>query len=411
MSNHLAVATVTATLHNVLLNAASVVPGTTVTTKRPDGGPAPGPAINAFLYQVTPNAAYRNADLPTRRAAGQLVRKPQAALMLHYLLSFMGDDTRFEAQRLLGAAVRELHAQPALRPKDIISTIGNPPFDAVLANSDLDKQVDLVRLVPLNLSLDELSKMWSVFFQIPYALSVAYQASVVLIETDDTPRAALPVKTRNVYTLPLRQPTIDRVTSASGEDLPIFSNSTLLIRGRDLRATAVQVLIGGADQPTKTVNDTAVTVGVPPGLAAGLHAVQVLHKTAMGADDPKKPGHPGFESNVSSFVLQPRVKTISKASAPPAPGSPAGPALKVTLDLKVKSTQRASLLVNSASALKPYAGSFASVRLKTDAATLTFPIPGVPAGKHFVTVQVDGAASPVDLEPGSPTFGPTVTLP
>jgi hypothetical protein len=83
----------------------------------------------------------------------------------------------------------------------------------------------------------------------------------------------------------------------------------------------------------------------------------------------------------------------------------------VTLDLKVKSTQRASLLLNSTSALKPYAGSFASVPLKTDAATITFPIPGVPAGKHFVAVQVDGAASPVDLEPGSPTFGPTVTLP
>ena len=189
MSNHLAVATVTATLHNVLLNAASVVPGTTVSMKRPDAGPVPGPAINAFLYQVSPNPAYRNADLPTRRSDGGLVRKPQAALALHYLLSFVGDDTQFEPQRLLGAAVRELHAQPALRPKDIASTIGQPPFDAVLANSDLDKQVDLVRLVPLNLSLDELSKMWSVFCQIPYVLSVAYQASAVLIETDETPDA------------------------------------------------------------------------------------------------------------------------------------------------------------------------------------------------------------------------------
>ena len=28
-----------------------------------------------FLYQVMPNAAYRNADLPTRRANGQLVQR------------------------------------------------------------------------------------------------------------------------------------------------------------------------------------------------------------------------------------------------------------------------------------------------------------------------------------------------
>ena len=51
MSNYLAIATVTGTLHNQLLSAASVVPGANVTTTRPDGaaGTGRGPGINIFL--------------------------------------------------------------------------------------------------------------------------------------------------------------------------------------------------------------------------------------------------------------------------------------------------------------------------------------------------------------------------
>ena len=38
-------------------------------------------------------------------------------------------------------------------------------------------------------------------------------------------------------------------------------------------------------------------------------------------------------------------------------------------------------------------------------------IPGAGAGQYFVRLQIDGAESPVDLDPASVTFGPTVTLP
>jgi hypothetical protein len=65
----------------------------------------------------------------------------------------------------------------------------------------------------MSLSLEELSKVWSVFFQSPYVLSVAYNGSAVLIKP--TSRAAsLPVQTRNIYVLPFRQPTIDKVVSS-----------------------------------------------------------------------------------------------------------------------------------------------------------------------------------------------------
>jgi hypothetical protein len=85
--------------------------------------------------------------------------------------------------------------------------------------------------------------------------------------------------------------------------------------------------------------------------------------------------------------------------------------LKVTLDGKVKTTQRAILMLSSTSAVTPVARSFVAPPLLSDNGSITFPTPGVPAGKYFVTVQVDGAPSPLDLDPASPTFGPTVKLP
>ena len=150
MSNHLAIATVTGALHTQLLNATALVPGATVTTARPNGGLAnPAPAINIFLYQVMPNAAYRNADLPSRRGDGQLAQRPQVALTLHYLLSFLGDETTLEPQRLLGAALRQLHAHPLITAQDIAQTIANPPYDTVLPASNLADQIDVVRFSPL----------------------------------------------------------------------------------------------------------------------------------------------------------------------------------------------------------------------------------------------------------------------
>ena len=76
---------------------------------------------------------------------------------------------------------------------------------------------------------------------------MAYQASAVLIETDDAPRPALPVQTRNLYVLPFRHPTIERVIAQSGENAPIVSLSTLVIEGKQLRGDVTTIVIGGAE--------------------------------------------------------------------------------------------------------------------------------------------------------------------
>jgi Pvc16 N-terminal domain len=315
MSNFLAIATVTATLRQTLQNildneTPSPVPGARVITSRPEDlvGSTTDPRINIYLYQVTPNAAWRNADLPTRRSDGSVLQRPQVALDLHYLLSCYGDETRLEPQRLLGIIARTMHAQPLLSRQLISDAI-----QAILQNdqagaftflneSNLAEAVELVRFSPLHLSLEELSKIWSVFYQVQYALSVAYQGTVVLIESDDVPQKALPVRDRNLYAVPFHQPVIEQVTSQTeanqpktGGPQPIFADSTLVITGQRLRADRATVQVGktnvsreitlvrisGTDvEPqAQNVSQKQITLDLStvPNLGAGVQSVQVIH--------------------------------------------------------------------------------------------------------------------------------------
>ena len=67
MSNYLAIATVSAALQQVLQTPVqNAVSGANVGFSRPDGkgNGQKGPLVNVYLYRVTPNAAYRNADRP-----------------------------------------------------------------------------------------------------------------------------------------------------------------------------------------------------------------------------------------------------------------------------------------------------------------------------------------------------------
>src|SRR5260370_20259165 len=122
--------------------------------------------------------------------------------------SFYGDQQPFEPHPMVGIVARTLHAHPYLTRDMIRETIQNNP--GVLDGSDLGEQIELIKFSPLHLSLEEFSKIWSVFYEIPYVLSVAYQASVVLIEEDAPTQSVLPVLIRNVYAVPFHQPVVDQ---------------------------------------------------------------------------------------------------------------------------------------------------------------------------------------------------------
>jgi len=470
MSNFLAIATVTATLRQTLQNILdsempAPVPGARVITARPEdlAGTTTDPRINIYLYQVTPNAAWRNADLPTRRSDGAVVQRPQVALDLHYLLSCYGDETRLEPQRLLGIITRTMHAQPVLTRQAISNAIDalirtdRGTFD-FLSESNLADAVELVKFSPLHLSLEELSKIWSVFYQVQYALSVAYQGTVVLIESDDVPQKALPVRDRTISVVPFHPPVIEQVISQTeanqpktGGPQPIFAISTLVIVGQRLRGdpTPVQVggtsvpreitllRIGGSDVPPlpQNVSDKQISLDLStvPNLQAGVQGVQVIHQMLLGIPPVRHPV--GAESNLAAFVLHPIIQQqsdgtyeITVANVQGGGNNPRSADVTVKVNPPVGKTQRVILLLNEfnpnldpkqpfdPSAPPARAYSFNAPSRNQSGApdttdTITILITGVMAGPYLVRVQVDGAESPLSADANGQYNAPPVVIP
>jgi len=432
VSHDRTLATVSAALADLVEDwADAAVAGTDVATVRPDTlDPAEDQsAITVFLYQVSHNPSSSNRDLPTRRADGTLADRPLVALDLDYLLTFFGDERTQVPERLLGAAVTGLEAEPILSHQRVLDAVASRPH---LAGSGLADQVERVRLTPVRLNLEELSKLWSVFFQTTYRLSVPYRASVVLLRPDLATRPALPVRRRNLYVTLLRQPAID-AAEAAGDDpgAPLVAGGTLRLRGRRLLGAPTRVAVDGEDfavDPDGVRDDEVrVPLSAPPFPAArfraGVHGVQVVHPRRMGTPETL---HQGVASNVVPFVLRPSI-------APPA--VPAGPAVlapttggdglvSAEIDLRfappVGKEQRIALLLNrldppAGAAPEAYAFEAPSRNRPAEPATTTqlaVPVSGVEPGSYLVRVQVDGAESAVGFDAGTGRFdSPAVTLP
>jgi hypothetical protein len=431
VSNHLAIATVTFVLGQIVDAAAkAAVTGAGVTTQRPDAlkdnSGLPQPPVNLYLYQVSPNAAWRNDDLPTRAADGGLVRRPQAALDLFYLLSFFGDETELEPQRILGSVATALHSRPMLTREQIrgaIQTVVDADPTHYLAGSDLAEQVELVKFSPLPLNLEELSKLWSVFLQTPYSLSVAYQGSVVLLEADGSPQQAAPVRERNVYVEPMRRPVIEALLSRSGPgdspaaDRPILSTDNLVVRGRELRSEDTRVLVGTAEVSSfEQLSNTQIILSIPAGLQAGARSVRIVHRAMMGTPPIS---HRGVESNAVAFELRPEViPPVSVANVQGSGDQPRSGDISVQLDPEVGRTQRVMLLLNERhppEGRQPRSYSFeAPPRQPTEpetSASITIPVSGVAPGSYLIMVRVDGAASLLVEDSSGEYDSPEVEIP
>jgi hypothetical protein len=400
VSNPFAVAAVTATFAQLLGRVIEepTLAGATVTTTPPDLAAAGGTGrrLNLFLFGVSPSAAWQNADLPLRRADGSLRTNPVTALELHYLLTAYGqNDDDLDAQHLLAHAMSLVNDEPVLRPEQIEAAIAAQP---AVAGSDLPDQVELVRICPEPMSLEEVSKLWTTFQDTSYRLSTAYQASIVLIERPHPTASAPPVHRPGIVVVPIRRPVIAEivpVTAVPGRQVEV--------RGRNLRAPDLEVLFGGAPLTPDTVTNTAIGLTVPGDRPAGVTAVQVVHPVAMG--DPPIP-HRGFQSNVAAFVLAPRIDTPTPVSVA------AGSSLTLDFTPAVGRDQRFSVLIGD----REIAVSSDDIGT-TPVTSMAFPVPAdFPTGTFLLRLRVDGIDSPleVDPDPASPTFdqyvGPNVTV-
>ncbi len=412
MSNHLAIATVTATLDKLLEKRVDAdVPGAKVTMVSPEtaGGGLPSTRVNIFLYQVTPSAAARNEDLPTRSSDGErLMGRPRIGLDLHYLFTFYGRDTDFEPQRLLGSVVRTLHARPVLTRPQIRNAVTAFPL---LAKENLADDVELVKFTQAPLTLEELSKLWSIFFQTPYRLSVAYQGTVVLIESDDAFSSPLPVRLRNIYVDLFREPFVEQVVAASGDDDAIVDGAVIRVRGQRLKGHKTRLSIDGTPLAVASVSETEITATLPS-IPAGLHALQVEHIREMGTP---LQDHGGVESNVAAFVLTPRITktgggvyevTLANTGVETDGTHRADVTVKVVP--AVTERQRVALLLNGMGG-STHAYTFPDDPRTAPTSSITIHAGHVVPGQYLVRIQVDGADSQLDVT-GDTYSDPKVTL-
>lgn len=182
MSDYRGIATVTAALHEIVQGAINdAVPGVHVRIGPPRAVKAGDREANLYLYQITPSAQLRNADLPRWHSDGRLLRTPQAALNLHYIISFAGEE-HLVTERMLGKVISVLHASPLIDRallRKLASPNGSFPF---LAGSDLDRQHDTIQIIPEIHDFETLAKLWTVFFQIAHRPSLTYIASPVMVD-------------------------------------------------------------------------------------------------------------------------------------------------------------------------------------------------------------------------------------
>lgn len=186
MSTPAALATVTATLHHLLQ---SVLPGVEVTTQSPSIARADTTLdqLNIFLYAVHYNPTFRNSPLPGEVKRGEK-GFPPLPLVLKYLITAYGESgDDIAGQEVLGQAMSLLHDHPLLGRADI---------EGIFPDSDLQNQVEKVRITPDDLSLDDMSKLWTGFQSADYSLSAGFEVSVVLIESNRASRTPLPVLKR-----------------------------------------------------------------------------------------------------------------------------------------------------------------------------------------------------------------------
>jgi hypothetical protein len=411
MTSYLSIATITATIQRTLQSSVQMdIEGARVTTVRPSdvGNGTPETGVNVFLYHVVTNPALHNLDsIPSRWKTNPIKR--QAALDLYYMFSFYGNEGELEPQRLLGSVVRTLNDKNIFSSEMIQDTCRDVTF-AYLQDSTLADQVQQISISPLDMNLEDLSKAWSVFFQTPYLLSVAYKVLVVLVEGEESAVRALPVRSRNggLTAFPT-SPQVDQVSAATGRLSPILTTSSLVIRGKNLKGPIqTQVRLCGVEVTPSEITTNQLTVPlalVPPdSLQAGVQSLQVLHP--LDTDRDPRRIRRGAESNAAPFVLRPHLLRAIVSELEEVDEGLYNAQVTLQLNPAIGPQQRVVAVLNVWSSEESRSYLFEAEKRSDTTSILTVPIQEVQSGEYLIRVLVDGAESQlqVDDDTNSPTY-------
>ena len=406
---YLAIPTVTATLRHILTNGllADLGEEIHVDSRPPDviGREAPTNRLNVFLYSVGPNIAYQNADLPTRARDGTLISTPKLGLNLHYLFSAYGSENKdVRAQRILASAMLIMKENPIITRQMIDDAKKNDEYE--IADSELADQVEHISVTWQNMTVEDMTKLWSTFFQTNYRISVAYQVTVVLLERRMPSRPVRLVQERVVNVFSLRQqPVIIRIEPMVWGQKSIDESLAIELRGMNLKGEGTTEVHFGEETSltpnSKDIGNDRIFVMIPSNLPVGSYEVWVSHQ------NPISPSAYTLHSNAVTFLLAPKITSPREATV--AQGSN----LEIEFRPVVLRGQRVELLLGG---FRLPVAIPAGPEDDDPVNKLSILIPDdFPVGTYTVRLQVDNLVSFVskDSDPTSPTFNrdiPSVTI-
>ncbi len=338
--------------------------------------------VNLFLYHVEHSAAWRNREIPGRLKNGES-GNPPLGLNLYYLITAYGQDkNEIIGHLLLGKAMSILHDHPLLSRDEI---------RVALNASQLHDQIERVRIRPQPISLDEVSKLWT-GFQSQYKLSVAYEVSVVLIESRRASTTPLPVLMRGpgdrgVLLQPYVVPPYPYIESINfpGNQNAAQQGDILTIKGSRLKGDTVAVrfknrrLTAGIELAVEAgATDEEVKVKLPSDpnqWVAGPYSASVVVRKA---------GEPDKISNDLPFMLVPTVN-FPIAIVPLSPPASKKYLATVTFNPFIRPDQEAYLLFGNRE--------FKSNDHPAPVNSLNFPMNDLDDGSYFIRLRIDGADS------------------
>ena len=370
-----------------------------------DGGSAF--QVNVFLHQVTLNAAWRNADLPSLSPDGSTrLSNAPLALDLHYLLTAYGSGD-CEAEALLGYAVQFMHESPVLARDQIRTALTHLPatslFDAIGA-SGLAEQIEMIKITPATLGREELAWLWTAL-KADYRPTFPFQVTVVLIQKQYPLQSGPPVLTRVPQAQPSLVPPLPAIPILTEADPP-------------------------QGQPAACVGETVTVTGANLAGANGI----VLSNARLGINQllalPPNPPNTSFQFTVPDlpvgiYVLSAQVTVLGTgvlntngvplaiapkigSSWPPPNPLASGPSVSVTIPCtpELRPGQQVSLLIGGQEApADPFT-------TPTNSPSFTFNPLQPTGGKVPVWLRVDGIDSPtIDFGQSPPTYsGPLVQV-
>lgn len=373
-----------------------------------------GRRINLYLYHISENPYLKNQEIPGEGYPGAYGHPP-LSLDLRYIFTAFGQSETgqtadVDAQNILGDAMRVLHDITIVTP-DLIEERSLPPHRKIL-DPDLLGEFEQIKITFQPAGLEEISKIWTALPNVNFRRSVLYEVSVVQVQSQLERTIALPVKMNRVYALPISSPLIQQIF----QQPPAVPNQliaaaqegeTLRLIGTNLRVPNSRVVMDNATGTITTQTPTLMDVVVPTGaLKIGLHSLQIVQDVLL--DEVK--GQPKvqrtvFHSNVSGFMLLPKLGAVSPPSAT------AGDVITVNVTPAVEATQEKILLMgdHAVPAIPVAFGTPPSNSIQFQLPLA--PEPEIPLGRYFLRVRIDGAESRLTFDPTTLQYtGPPYTV-